>query len=150
MSRIAASPQFRLTRRHVWEMLARLGGAALAGVHVLPLWRTVGRLVSEGATAAGLGTLAVLVVFLAFFGLKAAGVRFLRVSCPRVSLVAFVVCCALAHGDDVAALAKDPARAATAVAVVVTAGTAVALRKRIAEKWSEFLIRLRDLLRAVL
>ena len=116
------------------------------------MWRTIDRLVSEGATLSGLGTLVVLVAFLSLFGLKAAGARFLRWSCPKASLVAFVVCCGLAHGEDVAQWAKDPAHVQAVSAITATAvvGTGLVLRRRVAKRVTELLIRLRDLVRAIL
>lgn len=109
------------TRATLIEAAIRLGWASLAALHVLPLCRTSAALMHQGATLPRLAVWATLVLFLAFFVLKALGVGFLRVQGRRASLIAFIVCCGLIHGDDVKHWVKDPAQHAATWAVVTTA-----------------------------
>jgi hypothetical protein len=135
--------------RWTWsETLARLAWVALATMHLSPLWRTVSALAAEGPSLRRIGVLAVLVVFLAFFILKACGVGFLRVRCRKMSLVAFLVCCGLVHGEDAAQWAKDPAHQAVAWSAVVAAGATVADRRGLRRKVREALDGLRELARS--
>src|SRR4051794_33229070 len=112
------------TRGVLIEAAVRLGWASLAALHVLPLCRTSAALLHQGATLSRVAVWATLVLFLAFFVLKALGVGFLRVQGRRASLVAFIVCCGLIHGDDVTHWVKDPAQHAATWAVVTTAAIA--------------------------
>lgn len=127
------------------EAIARVAWAGLAALHVLPLWRTCAAIGHEGLTLSRLGAGIVLITFLAFFVLKAAGAAFLRFRCNRLALVAFLVCCGLIHGDDAAQWAKDPGHAVVTWAIAGTATAAVASAPSLRRKVAEFFERLLDL-----
>lgn len=133
-----------------FETLARLAWVLLAAVHIAPLGRTAAALVREGATLHRVGVFALLVVFLSFFVLKACDVPFFRVRCRKTSLVAFLVCCGLVHGADVAQAAKDPSYQAVAWTAVMTASAAGVATPEFRRRLRAFAEWLSDVIRAAL
>jgi hypothetical protein len=98
-------------------------GAVLA-LHVWPLAKVLEKLASAGAADGRLWLdVGLLVLAMAFFGAKSAGVRWLLMpACrggPWAGAVVFLIACGIVHGDRVRP--KDPATIAAA-AVLSTAG----------------------------
>jgi hypothetical protein len=137
MARIAPTSRWSILA----EGIVRFVWAALAAVHVLPLWRVSGRLLHDGLSPSSVGLWLVLAGLLALFLLKSLGVPFLRVRCSRTALLALLVCFGLAHGDDAAQWAKDPAHAAATWALAGTAGAVTLAHPVIRRRAGEFLKR---------
>src|SRR5438477_437134 len=126
------------------EYLARVIWGLLAALHVLPFWRTIAALTTQGASLPRLGTLLVLAVFLALFALKALGVGFLRVRCGWMPLIVCLVCFGFFHGEDLAGWSKNPAHHVATLAVLSGAGTGALAAVKLRRPVSEFLRNLRD------
>ncbi|MCI0364315.1 MAG: hypothetical protein L0219_10560 [Phycisphaerales bacterium] len=110
----------RFSAQRLRAALRRAFWAVLALVHIAPVVGTTRALFLEGLTAPGAFKVLLLGLALAFFVLKLVDARFLRWRLGRRGTVAFVVTCALMHGDvsadaGNAVLAEVPAACAISV-----------------------------------
>jgi hypothetical protein len=101
--------------------------AAALGLHVWPLLKVGGGLLGAPGDGRLWVDLGLLLLAMGFFGAKCAGVRWLRVGCPKIGAVAFLVACGIVHGDRLDPKDPAPPTMLAAVAVVSTAGAVDAL-----------------------
>jgi hypothetical protein len=102
------------------DLLARAGWSLLAAIHVPVLLKSSAHLLAEPGWEQS-AKWAVVVLSLAFFAAKVAGVRVLKVRCRASGAVVFLVACGLIHGPVREKASSD--RAPEAAAVLVLAGT---------------------------
>jgi len=103
------------------DLLARAGWSVLAAIHVPILLKSSAHVLAEPGWEQS-AKWAVVVLSLAFFVAKMAGVQLLNVRCRKTSAVVFLVACGLVHGPvrEKALSYQSP----ETVAVLIVAGTA--------------------------
>jgi hypothetical protein len=109
-------------------ILFRSFWAAILLVHLWPLVKVIGFLLAQPDNPAAWGSLLALLVAIAFFSAKTAGVRWLQLPSRWTGAVVFLVACGLVHGERVDP--HDPLKITTVAVVATTAATVLAIRQR--------------------